>query len=195
MRILKSVIGIDEAGRGPLAGPVAVGAVLIFSKKSFSFRKLKDSKQLTEKEREGWFRKIKDWQKDGKLEYAVSLVSPSIIDKKGISFAIKLGIERCLSKLGSSPRKVEVLLDGSLKAPVEFLNQKTIIRGDEKIPAISLASIVTKVTRDRYMKKLANKYKKYGFEKHKGYGTKEHLEMIKKYGISLVHRKTFLKKF
>lgn len=191
----KHVIGIDEAGRGPLAGPVSVGTVLLFSQSKLPLSGLKDSKKLSEKQREECFARIRSWQKEGKLQYAVSLVSHSVIDAKGISFAIRSGIARNLKKLDADPKFAEVLLDGSLKAPQEYTCQKTIIKGDEKIPVISLASIVAKVTRDRAMKRLGKKYPQYGFEIHKGYGTLSHRKMIQKYGPCEIHRKTFLRNF
>jgi ribonuclease HII len=189
------IIGIDEAGRGPLAGPVAIGAVLIPLKSRLSFKGIADSKALSKKEREVWFEKIRAWQKEEKLFYAISLISHRIIDKKGIVPALRLGITRSLKKLNINPHRVEVLLDGALRAPDSFPYQKTIIRGDEKIPAISLASIVAKVTRDRRMEKLGLQFPEYGFAKHKGYGTKNHQKRLKKYGISEIHRKSFLRNF
>ncbi len=190
---MKWIVGVDEAGRGPLAGPVSVGVVSIPIKTKLLFEGLTDSKKLSEKRREEWFQKIQEWNREGKLQYAVSLVSSSIIDKKGIVFAINLGMSRCVRKLGINPKQTLVLLDGSLHAPKEFLHQRTIIKGDEKISVISLASIVAKVTRDRYMVKLAMKYPEYAFDVHKGYGTFIHRMAIKKSGISKIHRKTFLR--
>lgn len=190
---MKWIVGVDEAGRGPLAGPVSVGVVSIPIKTKLLFEGLTDSKKLSEKRREEWFQKIQEWNREGKLQYAVSLVSSSIIDKKGIVFAINLGMSRCVRKLGINPKRTLVLLDGSLHAPKEFLHQRTIIKGDEKISVISLASIVAKVTRDRYMVKLAMKYPEYAFDVHKGYGTFIHRMAIKKSGISKIHRKTFLR--
>jgi ribonuclease HII len=190
---MKWIVGVDEAGRGPLAGPVSVGVVSIPIKTKLLLEGLTDSKKLSEKKREEWFQKIQEWNREGKLQYAVSLVSSSIIDKKGIVFAINLGMSRCVRKLGVKPKQTLVLLDGSLHAPKEFLHQRTIIKGDEKISVISLASIVAKVTRDRYMVKLAMKYPEYAFDVHKGYGTLIHRMAIKKSGISKIHRKTFLR--
>ena len=190
---MKWIVGVDEAGRGPLAGPISVGVVSIPIKTKLLFEGLTDSKKLSEKRREEWFQKIQEWNREGKLQYAVSLVSSSIIDKKGIVFAINLGMSRCVRKLGINPKQTLVLLDGSLHAPKEFLHQRTIIKGDEKISVISLASIVAKVTRDRYMVKLAMKYPEYAFDVHKGYGTFIHRMAIKKSGISKIHRKTFLR--
>ncbi len=118
-----------------------------------------------------------------------------MVDKIGISRATMLVVKRSIKKLSSAWKydsQVEILLDGLLHAPAEY-KQKTIIKGDEKEPIISLASIIAKVTRDKYMTKLAETYPEYGFESHKGYGTKKHYESIKKYGISDVHRRSFLK--
>lgn len=193
MQSLKHVIGVDEAGRGPLAGPVSVGAVRIPTRFSKGFFKgIRDSKQLTESERELWYALALEAKKKGELDFAVSLVSETVIDTRGIAYAIKLGIKRCLKKIAAN-EKDQIFLDGGLKAPVEFIHQKTIIKGDEKIPLISLASIAAKVTRDRYMKKISTKYPAYSFHIHKGYGTRMHREAIKAHGPSAIHRKTFLK--
>ena len=186
------IIGIDEAGRGPLAGPVAVGACALpenFDCKIFGL--LRDSKKLSEKRREEIFAQMQALKKEGALNFSVALVSNKIIDDHGIVFAIKKGIEGVLQKLNLDPRNAMVNLDGGLKAPKEYLNQETIIKGDEKIPAIALASIAAKVTRDRYMKEASKECGGYGFEVHKGYGTKAHLVCIREKGLSAIHRKTF----
>ena len=188
------VIGIDEAGRGPLAGPVAVAAVKIgrdFNKNFF--RGVKDSKQTTEEERKFWFDLAKDAHKNGDLDFSVTLISHLVIDKYGMTKAVALGIKRNLQKLSAPADKSHIFLDGLLKAPEEYVHQLTIIKGDEKVPIISLASILAKVTRDKHMLTFAKKYPQYGFERHKGYGTKEHREAIKKFGITPIHRVTFLK--
>jgi ribonuclease HII len=187
------VVGIDEAGRGPLAGPVAVGAVMIttsFNKRFF--KNIDDSKRLTPDEREFWFDLAVEEKKSGNLDFAVSLISPEVIDRHGITHAIKLGIKRCLNKM-KVPYESQIFLDGSLHAPSEFIHQLTVIKGDEKIPIISLASIVAKVTRDKYMTKLSKKIPEYGFHVHKGYGTFMHRVAIKLHGPSKVHRTSFLK--
>lgn len=190
------IVGIDEAGRGPLAGPVTVAAVAIpefgIRNKELWFKDIKDSKKLSLKKREEWFR---DFKNNPRLQHSVSSISHSVIDKKGISYALRLGVRRCLTKLNSyfQIRNSLVLLDGSLYAPPEY-NQKTIIRGDEKIPIISAASIIAKVTRDRKMVQAAKKYPKYAFEIHKGYGTFLHRKLIKKRGLSKIHRKSFCTK-
>jgi len=189
---MKHIVGIDEAGRGPLAGPVSVGAVRInvgFNK-SF-FRGIKDSKKLSEKKREVWFELLKKKKKEGQIDFAVFLISEKIIDKKGIVHAINLGINKCLKKLKIS-KDSKIFLDGGIRAPADFIYQKTIIKGDEKVSVISMASICAKVTRDRYMVRLSKKYPKYGFDVHKGYGTLAHRQNIKKYGPSKVHRRSFL---
>ncbi len=188
------IIGIDEVGRGPLAGPVTVGAVLISRNLKLPNFKLRDSKKLSQKKREEWFRYIKS---NPEIYFATASVSAKIIDKIGIKKATARALSRALSQalLSSHSRieGIEIMLDGLLYAPKKYINQKTIIKGDEKIPAISLASIAAKVTRDKKMVKLSKKYIGYGFEFHKGYGTKKHYEMIDKYGISKIHRKSYLK--
>jgi ribonuclease HII len=193
---MKMIVGVDEAGRGPIAGPVSIGVCVVLGgfriPKSVSGVPLRDSKKLSERGRGIWFAKIKEWQKDGKLDFHVSLVSEKIIDKKGIVFAINSGISKSFKKLKIA-NSSNIFLDGGLRVPIEFKKQKTIIKGDEKIAVISLASICAKVTRDFYMKKLAKKYPEYGFEIHKGYGTRAHYASIKKHGKSEVHRKSFLK--
>jgi ribonuclease HII len=188
------VVGIDEAGRGPLAGPVAVGAVMVTTNfnKGF-FKGIKDSKKLTPDEREFWFELAVEEKKLGNLDFAVSLVSPETIDKKGITYAIRLGIKRCLTKI-NAPQDAQIFLDGGLRASKEFSHQLTVIRGDEKIPLISLASVLAKVTRDRYMTRLSKKIPEYGFHLHKGYGTFMHRVAIKLYGTSQYHRQSFLKR-
>ena len=214
-KLHKYVIGIDEVGRGPLAGPVAVGVVRLHVE-SLKIKKtwgkdFKDSKKLSVKGREAWLVKIEEARSEGWLEYAVAFVAPGVIDKKGLSYAIRVAIEKALKALepnlgvslpsldlllGSETPKWEevmVLLDGGLRAPAHYLNQETIIKGDEKELAIALASIVAKVARDKRMVALAKKFPAYGFEKHKGYGTRTHYEAIKKHGITPHHRKSFLK--
>lgn len=189
------IIGIDEAGRGALAGPVSVGAVLVSTDFDFSlFSMVRDSKQMAPVVREKVFEEVKRAVKAGKLLYKVALVSEKVIDSKGIIFAVRKGIEETLKGLNVEPNLVEILLDGSLCAPKEYKNQKTIIKGDVTEPAISLASIMAKVTRDRKMVALAKKYPVYGLEIHKGYGTKRHRDAIQKNGASALHRKSFCKK-
>jgi len=185
------IVGVDEVGRGPVAGPVTVGAILIPTHYSWEdFKGLKDSKKLTELKREVWFSHIEDSED---ISYAVSSVSEKFIDTKGIVPAIREALHQSITKLDVEPHECLVLLDGGLFAPEEYVHQQTVIRGDEKEFAIALASIMAKVTRDRKMVELSKKYPGYGFETHKGYGTKKHYEQIKKHGMCDIHRRSFLK--
>ncbi len=187
----KYVVGIDEVGRGPVAGPVTVCAVVL--PKGFSpylLRGVKDSKKMTEFKREQWYERAVGWRKSGLINFYIRSVSAKEIDKNGIERAIKKAIRGTLSRVD---KDAGVFLDGRLSAPARFKKQETIIKGDEKKPVISLASVVAKVHRDRYMEKMGEKYPKYGFETHKGYGTKAHLKAVKKHGKCAIHRKSFLK--
>lgn len=186
------IVGIDEAGRGPLAGPVAVGAfcIPINFDRSF-FIKVMDSKQLSHKKRILWFKKIKDLHKKGEIQYKIALVGSKLIDSQGITQAVFLGIKRVINRLNLNPKKTLVLLDGLLRAPKEFIYQKTIIKGDAKEPIIGCASIMAKVKRDLYMIRKSKLFPKYGFDIHKGYGTKSHMQALKKYGYSKIHRQSF----
>ncbi len=193
---IKYIIGIDEVGRGPLAGPVAVCSFKMpvkFDVKSFG--PLKDSKKLKPKQREEIFDKLKVFKKEKDIDYFVSYESAQRIDKIGISKAIKNCLEKSLEKLKVKPGECRILLDGGLKAPEKYKNQNTIIKGDEKERAIAFASIVAKVSRDALMCRLAKKYPKYSFEIHKGYGTKRHCESIRVNGLSSEHRRCFCKNF
>ncbi len=190
------IVGIDEVGRGPIAGPVAVGAcALLVPRKYGQFKNFKDSKQLSELSREAWFAKINAAEKAGILSYSVVFVSEKVIDTKGLSYAIRTALARALANLKLDPHSVKVLLDGGLKAPSEYADQTTLIKGDEKELAIALASIAAKVTRDRRMVRLSVKYPGYDLEKHKGYGTKNHYKALKNKGILPIHRRSFLKNF
>ncbi len=198
MKRIDHEIGIDEAGRGPLAGPVAVGVASFKTKDKRRLKRVfkkirgKDSKKLTATDREKWFEIIKTEEEKGNLHFAVSFVGARTIDKKGIVFAIKTALTQSLKKIGTNPKTTKILLDGGLHAPQKYQHQKTIIRGDESELSISLASIAAKVLRDRKMIRLAQKYPLYGFDKHKGYGTKHHCEQILKHGLSGEHRTSFL---
>ena len=194
MKMLDSV-GIDEVGRGPIAGPVAVCS---FRCKPDFFESieiktpLRDSKKLSRKQREEWCIYLKKAKALGLCDYTVSFVSAETIDKFGIVPAIKKALKVSLEKVAQTPEDVFVYLDGGLKAPIEFTNQETSIKGDELYPVISCASIIAKVSRDAVMTMYAKEHPSYGFEKHVGYGTKAHYEAIKKYGVISLHRKTFL---
>ncbi len=189
----RSILGVDEAGRGPLAGPVAVGVVAVDEGYDLlaQFPGLNDSKKLSEKRREALFEKLQEEIRAGNVRAVVTLSSAAMIDGKGIAYAIRNGVSKGVTKLLPKPEDGKVYLDGSLKAPLEYA-QETIIGGDGTVPAIMLASIAAKVTRDRYMKKIAVEYPAYGFAVHKGYGTKAHREAIQKHGVTPVHRRTFI---
>ena len=191
---MKYLIGIDEAGRGPLAGPVSVGAMMVPI--DFDFTQLegvRDSKKLSEKKREALFTRFEQLLDAGALQFAVAFSSAATIDEVGIVPAIRAALAETLTVLGAKPNECEIRLDGSLAAPKEFKMQQTIIRGDDTEPVISMASIAAKVTRDRYMQNIAPEYPQYGFEVHKGYGTLFHRQVILKEGISPLHRASFCK--
>lgn len=190
---MKYIVGIDEAGRGPLAGPVAVGVVKIAEGYDLleTFPGLNDSKKLSEKKREALFAKLQEEIKAGNVQAVVCLSSEKMIDEKGIAFAVRHALARGVRKLMPNPEEGTVFLDGSLKAPPEY-SQETIIGGDALIPAIMLASVAAKVTRDRLMKKLALEHPLYGFEIHKGYGTAAHISALRTHGLCAIHRVTFI---
>src|SRR3989338_5911072 len=192
---MSHIVGIDEAGRGPLAGPVAVGAVRMPDKfdKRF-FKGIKDSKQLSPEEREFWFALAEEGRRNNELDFRVSLVSEKVIDRHGIAYAIRLGIKRVLKGLEIVGSDSQIFLDGGIKAPVEFKHQLTVIRGDEKIPVISLASICATVVSDRKMINFSKKYPEYDFDQHKGYGTRMHRLAIQKYGLTELHRRSFTRR-
>ncbi|MEQ1500334.1 MAG: ribonuclease HII [Parcubacteria group bacterium] len=199
---MKYIVGIDEVGRGPLAGPVTVCVVVCHKdtyaklKKNKNLPKSgKDSKKLKPDDREKYNLILKKLSEEKQISYCIIHISNKIIDSKGLSFSIKKAISDGIKKLGLKDGEVEVLLDGGLKAPLEFSKQKTIIKGDEKEKIIAWASILAKVSRDSLMLKLAKKYPKYGFEVHKGYGTKKHRDALLESGLSAVHRRTFCGKY
>lgn len=189
----KFIIGIDEVGRGPLAGPVAVGAVVATAETLRRYRKIKESKQLTPVRREEWHALISE-DLCSSLRYAVSYVSAKKIDEKGIAWAIRYALADSLRKLNIDPSECLVLLDGGLHAPPEYIYQETVIRGDAKETVIAMASVMAKVERDRRMVTLHKKIPAYGFAAHKGYGTRAHIRAIKKHGPSPEHRLTFLRR-
>lgn len=189
--VMKWLIGIDEAGRGPLAGPVAVGVVKIPTDFDWALIPgVGDSKQVTEKRREIIFKRTKELKKLGNLDFAVVMMSAQHIDKQGIARSITVAIDRAIRTLKLDPKHSFIKLDGSLRAPAEFA-QETIIKGDSKELVIGLASIMAKVTRDSYMTRVSKKIPEYGFEIHKGYGTKKHRQSIFENGVSKEHRVTY----
>ena len=200
----KRVVGLDEAGRGPLAGPVVAAAVAIDSRiftnmttnftnkhsrrlvvKFVDIRDVRDSKKLTAKKREELYKIL---IKNPAIEWGIGKVSEKVIDKINIFQATKLAMKKAIAKLKSKPDFL--ILDGNFKINSNIL-QKSIIKADEKVFSCSAASIIAKVTRDRIMERYHKKYPKYGFKKHKGYPTKFHFRMLKKYGPCKIHRKTF----
>lgn len=198
---MRYILGIDEVGRGPLAGPVTVCVVMceenIYKvlKKDKSLPKPgRDSKKLKEKDREKYEKVLRKLEQEKKIYFEVTHVSNKIIDKRGISFAIRHALISGLKKLGVSTQS-QIMLDGGLRAPSEYQYQKTIIKGDEKEKIIAWASILAKVSRDNLMKSVHKKYAHYGFAIHKGYGTKSHREAIYSHGLSDMHRKSFCSRF
>lgn len=204
------VIGVDEVGRGALAGPLVVGAVIFsnpyqtdspasFIKKIESFG-INDSKKLSAKKRKILAKVIKK----NCLAWAVSVVSVRFINNHGIGVAFQKGVRDILRKLEISPAapgrfksKIYLLIDGfyvKCLRGIGLRNQKAIVGGDEKSISIAAASIIVKVYRDQLMGRLAKKYPKYHWEKNKGYGTKEHLKALKKYGKTKFHRDLFIRK-
>lgn len=192
-------IGIDEVGRGPLAGPLVVCACAVKSGVDmlalFPKGQLRDSKKLSEKVRISIVDRIEQYVENKELFFGIGEVSAERIDTLGLSVAIKEAVVNAIAKVHAQGVKKDsfIFLDGSLKADSIF-SQETIIKGDEKIPEIALASIIAKVYRDTLMKKVNDAYPEYGFASHVGYGTKAHYEAIKKHGLTPFHRKSFLKK-
>lgn len=184
------LIGVDEAGRGPLAGPVAVGivAVPLGFDVLREFPGAKDSKLLSRQKREIIFSKVEERVLRGDLAVSVRLSSHAYIDRFGITRAVRKAVWGGVRELGRPGTLV--LLDGLLRAPKEY-PQRTYVKGDRRIPLVALASILAKVTRDRLMERLSADYPEYGFEQHKGYGTIEHRHAIRRFGLCDIHRKSF----
>ncbi len=181
----KLVCGVDEAGRGPLAGPVYAAAVILPD--GLEGAGINDSKKMSEKKREELF----DFIKDNAVAYGVGFATESEIDEINILNATFLAMKRAVENMGAEPDIL--LIDGNRYAKTGY-EEVTIVKGDAKSISIAAASILAKVSRDRYMKKIALDYPEYEFEKHKGYGTKLHYEKIEQFGILPCHRKSFLKK-
>lgn len=190
------VIGIDEVGRGPLAGPVTVCAVAVPYKhyKKELYPGLTDSKQMTPKNRERIYLDIQCLKERFGIQYACASRTASVIDSKGIAASIRACIKTTLKKLALDPEECLVLLDGGLKAPLEYVRQKTIIKGDTSEPVISLASVIAKVMRDAVMVRLHKKYPHFNWKTNKGYGTLAHRIALTIHGTSPLHRATFLRR-
>lgn len=183
----KYICGIDEAGRGPLAGPVVVGAVVL-PEDSF-IEGVNDSKKISEKKRE----KLYDIITEEALCYAVGIVDEKTIDEINILNATKLGVKRALEALEIKPDLL--MLDALNNLDTMGIPYMSIIKGDAKNYSIAAASIIAKVTRDRIMREWDDVYPVYGFAKHKGYGTAEHIRAIKESGPCSIHRQSFIKNF
>lgn len=177
----KYIAGIDEVGRGPLAGPVVCAAVIL--PKDFYLLGLNDSKKLSKSKREAFYQYIKEHA----ISYSVSMISSNEIDELNIYEATKKGMKLAVKGLTYVP---EHLLVDAMKIDIP-ISQTSLIKGDERSISIAASSIIAKVERDRYMEALGVKYPQYRFEKHMGYGTKEHLDALKAYGITIEHRKSF----
>lgn len=180
----KNIIGVDEAGRGPLSGPVIAAAVLDSPKR---IKGVKDSKLLNEKKREELYLEIVNSYKWG-----IGIVSPKRIDKINILEATKEAMIKAVRNL-EKKNKIKahhLILDGNMGINIE-ISQESIVKADRKIYCVSAASIIAKVTRDRLMIKYDKLYPEYNFKKHKGYGTREHFKLINKYGGCEIHRKSF----
>lgn len=189
------LIGVDEAGRGPLAGPVSVGAVAVppgFDVLA-ELAEVRDSKQLSRQKREAIYDEAVRRSARGDLKFVVTFSSHTYIDRVGITRAVRKAVWSGVRSLGDHEDST-VLLDGLLRAPKNY-RQWTIIAGDARVPVISLASVLAKVERDRLMEALSVRYPLYGFEQHKGYATYEHRAALKRHGLCAIHRRTFCKSF
>ncbi|HQD51072.1 MAG TPA: ribonuclease HII [Defluviitaleaceae bacterium] len=180
---VKYIAGIDEAGRGPLAGPVVAAAVIL--PKDCFIMGINDSKKLSLIKREELFEIINKKA----LSIGIGIVDPQTIDRINILQATFEAMKKALNALSLKPELV--LVDGNQNIPDISVPQEDIIKGDQKSISVAAAAIVAKVTRDRIMDKFHELYSEYGFNKHKGYGTKEHIEAIKKYGLCPIHRESF----
>lgn len=184
---IQYICGIDEAGRGPLAGPVVVGAVIL-PKDSF-IEGINDSKKISEKKRE----KIYDLIVSEAVSYGVGIVDQNEIDEVNILNATKHALTMAIEKL--NPKPDIILVDALTNIDTKGIPYKSIVKGDAKEYSIAAASIIAKVTRDRMMQEWDTVFPQYGFGKHKGYGTAAHIAAIKEYGPCLLHRKSFIKNF
>ena len=181
----KLICGVDEAGRGPLAGPVCAAAVIL--PRNLDIPGLNDSKKLSEKKRDELFELIKEKA----VSYAIAFASVEEIEEHNILEATFIAMNRAIAQL--EPKPELALIDGNRTKGIE-LESRSVVKGDSKCADIAAASILAKVSRDRYMLSMAEKFPQYHFEKHKGYGTKLHYEALREFGPSEIHRPSFLKK-
>ena len=179
------ICGVDEAGRGPLAGPVCAAAVIL--PRGIEIAGLDDSKKLTDKKREALY----DVIRENALTYGIAFASVEEIESINTLNAARLAMNRAIEKLAPQPQLA--LIDGNRNSAIN-IPSRCVIKGDAKCADIAAASILAKVTRDRYMLEMAEKYPEYHFEKHKGYGTKLHYEALREHGPSEIHRPSFLRK-
>lgn len=184
---IQYICGIDEAGRGPLAGPVVVAAVIM--PKDSMIEGVNDSKKVSEKKREVLYEQIKQEA----ISYGIGIIEQETIDEINILNATKEGLTNAIKELEIKPNLI--LVDALTHINTLGIPYESIIKGDAKSYSIAAASILAKVTRDRIMRQWDEIYPQYGFEKHKGYGTKMHIDAIKEYGICPIHRKSFVKNF
>ena len=179
------ICGVDEAGRGPLAGPVCAAAVIL--PRGLEIEGLNDSKKLTEKKREALYDPIREQA----IAYGIAFASVEEIEELNILNATFLAMNRAIEQLSPVPELA--LIDGNRSTGIRFPS-RCVVKGDAKCADIAAASVLAKVTRDRYMLQMAEKYPGYHFEQHKGYGTKLHYDALREYGPSPIHRMSFLKK-
>ncbi len=184
---IKYICGIDEAGRGPLAGPVVVGAVIL-PRESF-IEGINDSKKVSEKKREKIYEEIVSQA----ISYSVGIIDQKTIDEINILNATKLGVKKAIEGLSIKPDMI--LVDALTNIETFGIPYKSIIKGDAKEYSIAAASIIAKVTRDRMMLEWDKIYPQYGFAKHKGYGTAMHIQALKENGPCMLHRRSFIKNF
>ncbi|MBP3654066.1 MAG: ribonuclease HII [Oscillospiraceae bacterium] len=182
---LHLICGVDEAGRGPLAGPVCAAACIL--PRGLEIEGLNDSKKLTEKRREALY----DVICEKAITYGIAFASVEEIEELNILGATYLAMNRAIAQLSVVPELA--LIDGNRNEKIEVPSQ-AVVKGDSRCADIAAASILAKVTRDRYMLEMSKQYPEYGFEKHKGYGTKAHYEAIRNHGVTPIHRPSFLKK-
>ena len=184
---VEKIAGLDEAGRGPLCGPVVVAAVIMPQNSMIEW--VNDSKKVTEKRREILYDKIIQEA----ISYSIAVISHETIDQINILQATKQGFEKCILELDIKPDMI--LLDAITNIDTQEIEYESIIKGDAKSYNIAAASILAKVTRDRIMMQYDSIYPEYGFKQNKGYGTAKHIEAIKKYGLCPIHRRSFTKNF
>lgn len=183
---IETICGVDEAGRGPLAGPVCAAAVIL--PRGMELKGINDSKKLSEKKRDA----VYDFIIENAISYGIAFATVEEIEEHNILNATYIAMNRAIQQLEIKPDLA--LIDGNRTKGIIAVNCEAIVGGDAKCASIAAASILAKVTRDRYMLEMAEVYPEYEFGKHKGYGTKVHYEKIREYGLCPIHRPSFLKK-